>query len=162
MEEMSRYKIPWENLKRVFVFVRFEIKNDKNCQIADAILYGMKNHVTNEELCDMLIQAMPEWKEKFHTKTEIKQEILYNEELEQFIVHAVELMKDHLEIQHYDLAYDLADMLHALPDIVLANEKNGLKNYWKIYVKPVQKKWDLKLLEEFKYLFKRGGSTRRG
>ena len=110
----------------------------------------------------MLVQIMPEWKGRFYTKTGVKQEVLYKKELEQFIVRAVELMRDNLEIQHYDLAYDLADMLHALPDIVLANGKNGLKNYWKIYVKPVQKKWNCDLLEEFKYLFKRAGGVQRG
>lgn len=154
-------EITWKNLERVFVFVRFEIKNDKNCLIADAIIVGIKNHVTNEELCDMLIEAMPEWKGRFHKETGVKQEVLYNEELEQFIVRAVELMKDNLEIQRYDLAYDLADMLHALPGIILANKKNGLKSYWKIYVKSVQKRWNCELLEEFKYLFK-GGGVQRG
>ncbi len=159
----GRWELVWENLESVFVFIRFEIKNNKNCQVADlgrimeVIINGIKNHIENEQLCDMLVQIMPEWKGRFRTKTEVKQEVICNEELEQFIVHAVELMKDNLEIQHYDLAYDLADMLHALPNIVLANEKNGLKRYWKIYVIPVQKKWNRKLLKEFKYLFKRAG-----
>ena len=48
------------------------------------------------------------------------------------------------------MAYDIADMLHVLPEIVIANQKKRLKQYWKIYVKPFHKKWKCNIFNEFK------------
>ena len=54
------------------------------------------------------------------------------------------------QIQEYKMAYDIADMLHVLPEIVIANQKKRLKQYWKIYVKPFHKKWKCNIFNEFK------------
>lgn len=54
------------------------------------------------------------------------------------MIRALELMKTHILAQEYYTAYDIADMLHVLPEIVIDNNK-GLKQYWKNYVKPFKK-----------------------
>ena len=93
---------------------------------------------------------MPKWKGQLILKECDMQEIMLNRQLKEFIIRALEFMKEHLLHQNYETAYDIADMLHVLPEIVVDNKKKELKLYWKGYVKPFQKKWKCKVFNEWK------------
>jgi len=140
----------WRNLKTIFIFIRFDIKNKKNVQVTDAVIKIIEENCTLEEMCKKILNIMPEWTEQLIIEGNEKK-LICKKELKIFIIRALELMKISIELQNDKMAYDIADMLHALPDIIIANRKNCLKEYWKIYVKPVQKKW--KIFKEFKYVF---------
>ena len=44
------------------------------------------------------------------------------------------MMEEYLATNAYDAAYDIADLLHVLPDIVIRGNEKQLKRYWKVYV----------------------------
>lgn len=139
----------WKNLQRIFVFLRFDIKNKNNSNVIDIIIKVINNNNSNEEMCKMIVYIMPKWKgqlivEENEEQENEGQELIFNIQLKQFIIRALEVMKSNLLAQEYEIAYDIADILQALPDIVIANNKKGLKQYWKVYIKPFQKKWKCK------------------
>lgn len=141
----------WKNLQRIFVFLRFDIKAKHNSYIIDIIIKVINNNISNEEMCKMIFYIMPEWEEQLIVEEGDVQELIFNIQLKQFIIRALELMKTNILIQEYEIAYDIADMLQGLPEIVIANNRKGLKQYWKIYVKPFQKKWNCKTFNEWKH-----------
>ncbi len=87
----------------------------------------------------MIFYLMPRWKGQLIVEEGELQELIFNSKLKEFTIRALELMKTYIMAQEYELAYELADMLHALPEIVIDKNKKGLKQYWKNYVKPFQK-----------------------
>lgn len=144
----------WKNLQRIFVFLRFDIKNKNNSQIIDIIINVINNNTNNDEMCKMIFYIMPKWKGQLISEEDELQELIFDMQLKQFIIRALELMKTNILIQQYEIAYDIADMLQGLPEIVIANNKKGLKQYWEIYVKPFQKKWGCTTFNEWKNFFK--------
>lgn len=140
----------WKNLQRIFVFIRFDIKDKKNSHVIDIVTKVIDNDMTNDEMCKMIVCLMPKWKGQLILKECDMQEIMLNRQLKEFIIRALEFMKEHLLYQNYETAYDIADMLHVLPEIVVDNKKKELKLYWKDYVKPFQKKWKCKVFNEWK------------
>lgn len=140
----------WKNLQRIFVFIRFDIKDKNNSHVIDIVIKVIDNDMTNDEMCKMIVCLMPKWKGQLILKECDMQEIMLNRQLKEFIIRALEFMKEHLLYQNYGTAYDIADMLHVLPEIVVDNKKKELKLYWKDYVKPFQKKWKCKVFNEWK------------
>ena len=149
----------WKNLERIFIFLRFDIKNKNNSHVIDIIIKAINNNNSNEEMCKMIFYTMPKWKEQLILKEDERKELIFCMQLKQFIIRALELMKTNILIQEYEMAYDIADMLQGLPEIVIANNKKGLKQYWKIYVKPFQKKWKCKVFNECKNSIVRDRAT---
>ncbi|MBD5088423.1 MAG: hypothetical protein HDT30_06360 [Clostridiales bacterium] len=145
----------WKKLHRIFVLLRFDIKNKNNSHVIDIIIKAIINKSSNQEMFKMIFYIMPSWKSQLIVERDDEQEIICNTKLEQFIIRSLELMKTNISIQKYKMAYDIADTLHVLPEIVIANQKKGLKQYWKIYVKPFQKKWRCNIFDEFKVVFMR-------
>ena len=83
----------------------------------------------------MIYCLMPKWKGQLIVEEAELQEMIPDKQIKEFFIRALELMKTHILAQEYDIAYDIADMLHVLPEIVIDNNK-GLKQYWKNFVKP--------------------------
>ena len=142
----------WKNLERIFIFLRFDIKNKNNSHVIDIIIKAINNNNSNEEMCKMIFYTMPKWKEQLILKEDERKELIFCMQLKQFIIRALELMKTNILIQEYEMAYDIADMLQGLPEIVIANNKKGLKQYWKIYVKPFQKNGSVRYLMSVRIL----------
>ncbi len=140
----------WKNLQKIYVFLRFDIKDKNNSHVIDIIINVINNNISNEKMCRMIFYIMPKWKRQLMDEEGEGQELIFNIQIKQFIIRALELMKTNILIQEYEIAYDIADMLQGLPEIVIANNKKGLKKYWKIYVKPFQKKWRCKTFNEWK------------
>lgn len=145
----------WKNLHRIFVLLRFDIKNKNNSHVIDIIIKAINNKSSNQEMCKMIFYIMSNWKSQLIVERYDEQEIICNTKLEQFIIKALELMKINISIQKYEIAYDIADMLHVLPEVVIANQKKSMKQYWKIFVKRFQKKWRCNIFDEFKVVFMR-------
>jgi len=47
-----------------------------------------------------------------------------------------------LQLKNFDLAYDLADAIHCLPNIIAENNFTIPKSYWKSHVQYYRNKWD--------------------
>lgn len=143
----------WENLERIFINIRFDIRNKDNYQVADTIIKVINNNVSNEEMCKMIFDINPKWKNKLIFGETEEKELNLDREIELFIIRAVELIKDTISTHEYEIAYDVADILQGLYGIIVTNQKKGLKQYWKIYVKPFQKKWNSNVFNVFKHTF---------
>lgn len=103
----------WENMHRVLVFTRADIYKDKNPEIIKDLISQIQEEVTNDEL---------------------------HKEAKDFSIRTLQVVYEELVAKNYDVAYDIVDMLHAFPHVVLRNDIKELKRYRKVYVKPLIKK----------------------
>lgn len=150
----------WVNLERIFIFIRFDIRNKDNYQVVDIIIKAIKNNVNNEEMCKMIFKIMPKWRTQLVVKGMEDKEMIIPGKLEIFLIRAVELIKDTISTQEYEIAYDTADILQGLYGIVIGMQKRWRrywqkkkwKQYWQQYLKPFQKKWDYDVFYEFKHI----------
>jgi len=143
----------WKNLERIFIQLRFDIKNQNNSQIVDIVIRAINNNLSNFELCEMISCLMPTWKKQFIFNSIEQTEITCSKEIKLFMIKALDFMKNCLSNLQYDIAYDIADILQGLYGILLADSKKSLKQYWKIYIKPFQKKWNSDIFYNFKDTF---------
>ncbi len=100
----------WKNFQRIFVFLRFDIKDKNNFHIIDIIIKVINNNISNEEMCKMIFYIMPKWKGQLIVEEGEWQEMILNTQLKQFTIRALELMKTNILNQEYEIAYDIADM----------------------------------------------------
>ena len=64
-----------------------------------------------------------------------------------FIVRTIKLLRDILVAQHYWIAYDISDMLMALPEKEEMNDRNIVFDYNCKYIKPFNGKYPFRLPE---------------
>lgn len=43
----------WKNLQRIFVFIRFDVKDNNNLYIIETIIEVINNNIDNNEMCKM-------------------------------------------------------------------------------------------------------------
>ena len=153
----------WHNLHRILTYIRFDIRNcsnKNNCYVIDAILDSFYKKLGNEELCAAILKRMPEWETHLLLYNEKNESIDSPLELELFFIKALELIQEILVSQNNNMmAYDAVDMLHCLPEIIVANansEYNGnrsLQQYWRSYVEPFERKWNCTSFEPYHTFF---------
>lgn len=143
----------WENLERIFIWMRFDIENQNNEQITDIIIQSITQNLTNLELYKAISNLMPEWKTRLISNRPDQKDLRCSSEITLFIIKALKFLKISLQTQHYQISYDITDILQGLYGVLLANSKKSLKQYWKIYIKPFQKKHHTTIFQEFKNTF---------
>lgn len=79
----------WKNFHRIFVFLRFDIKNKNNVHVIDIIIKVINNNIRNEEMCQMIFNVMPKWKGQLVVEDEECQEVLSDIQLKQFTIKAI-------------------------------------------------------------------------
>lgn len=139
------------NFQRIMVFLRADIKNERSNNISYILSQTFDNSLNNKEMCDAIIKIMPDWKTQLQYGESENQVV--QEEIIEFIKQTMQIMGDSLSANEFDFAYDIADILHVLPDIVIRNEKKGLKEYWEVYIEKFNKKWQFDELTRFKRYF---------
>ena len=139
------------NLQRIMVFLRFDIKNKRNNDILCILIQAFDGLISNKEMCDAIVKIMPDWKTQL--KYEESENQFVQEKVIEFVKKAMQILGDSLSTHEFDIAYDIADILHVLPDIVIQNEKKSLKKYWKVYIEGFNKKWQCDALAKFKRYF---------
>lgn len=145
----------WINFHRIMVFIRFDIYSAYNYEVINIIIDSIKNRSSNDEMCTNVIRIVPMWKNQLLLKGRGEDcEIQEDKEIVKFVVCALENIKDYLINDNYDISYDLLDILQALPDMECYFQKTYLKKYWKIYIKPFEKKWKRSIFEDVEYIFK--------
>ena len=139
------------NLHRIMVFIRFDIKNKRNNDILCILIQSFDGLIDNKDMCDAIVRIMPDW--KVQLIREELEDLFIHEKIIEFVKKAMEIARDNLNTNEFDIAYDIADILHVLPDIVIQNDKKGLKKYWKVYIERFNKKWKCDALARFKRYF---------
>ncbi|MDE6233152.1 MAG: hypothetical protein K2M60_07385 [Lachnospiraceae bacterium] len=86
----------WKNLHRIFVFIRFDIKDKKNSHVIDIIINAINSNIRNDEMCKLIYCLMPKWKGQLIVEETELQEMIPNKQIKEFIIRALELMKTHI------------------------------------------------------------------
>lgn len=139
------------NIQRIMVFLRSDIKNKKNIDIIYILIQAFDGLINNKEMCDEIIKIIPDWKTQLIY--EGYEYCFVQKEIIDFVKIAIQIMVDSLRSNKFDIAYDIADILHVLPDVVIQKQKKGLKKYWKTYVERFNNKWKSDDLAKFRKYF---------
>ena len=105
-----------ENMYRSLVLVRSDVQNSKNIEIMKMLISSLEKEMS---ACEVKKQSMD------------------------FAKTALYMVQTKLEEGEYELAYDLVDMLHAFPQVLMAKDEKQEAEYWEIYVRPVMEKWEI-------------------
>lgn len=140
------------NLQRVMVFLRSDIKSKKNIDILCILIQAFDGLINNKEMYDEIIKIIPDWKTQLIY--ERYEYCFVQKEIIDFVKIAIQIMVNNLRANKFDIAYDIADILHVLPDVIIQKEKKGLKKYWKTYVERFNNKWKCEDLTKFKKYFR--------
>lgn len=149
------------NFHKVIVIIRYNIHNPENITLINDLKFILKNNYSNEEMINiinkrnLLVNENIQFKkgEVFH----IEKDYLNNEESEiakEFLIYAFNKIEYFINQNMFEMAYDIVDVIHVFPELFIDYNKIKLKKYWKIYIKPFQKKWKDKMFNEVKFLFK--------
>ncbi len=139
-----------ENLKRIMILLRSDIRNRRGRELVHLFRQAFQSQMSNGELCGEMMEMMPEWCSWLSCgETPARDEVWVQEELAAFISQALEVMEETLHADEFEMAYDLADMLHVVPDVIVKNDKMSMKSYWKRFVVPFHKKWNCNIFHKF-------------
>lgn len=136
------------NIQRILVFVRFDIKNPVNIQFIDAIIACLNTNIENEGLVNLIVNIEKKLKEQLVLERDI--EIEYQDNSIKFMLQILEIIRGALKEKNYIMAYDMVDMLHIFPEIIITNQKKGIRSYWKRCVNPILKKWKVSEISDIK------------
>lgn len=93
------------------------------------------------------------WYYVYHNNVYVNQQLLENEQIYHLLIKLCNMLTQLLEKNNFEKAYDLADCIHCLPNIIAENNLKIPKSYWKIHLKKYRNQWDRSFLkEEEKYL----------
>lgn len=155
---------------RIFVYVRSEINNPINGILLTTINRYIVE-VLNENYLDfnifkkdiMNILNNDTSNQEFFERALNFNNALYTDNVGE-IIRYLPIIREtilesckYLKENNFDRAYDLIDMIHALPDAILYKKEWNDRKFWKTYIKPYRKKWiNQFLLENEKKLVKKG------
>lgn len=128
----------WELLARIGVILRSDIDNKFNLKIVSTlkdVLYGLK---PADELIEMLNEKnyLPEMRyEGWFVGTPVP-----NEETA-FVVQSVNVLYTALSNGNTELAYDVADVIQAMPEKRFLSDKVSVEVFNSVYIGTVNKKW---------------------
>lgn len=70
--------------------------------------------------------------------------------IEKFICQSLDILLKAIEKREMELIYDISDMLQGIPNIEYWEIAKNMRYYWRDYVKPVKRKWNLYELDRYK------------
>ena len=141
----------WELLARIGVILRSDIENENNLKIISYlkdVFYGLKDA---DELIDMLNEKryLPEMRyEGRYVGIPVP-----NEETA-FAVQAVNVLYTSLCNGNTELAYDIADVIQALPEKRFLYDKVSVDCFNSVYIGSFNRKWKENILPELLVLRK--------
>ena len=141
----------WINFHRLMVFIMFDIYNINNIKIVNCLIDTLDCNYSNDRMCKILAQIQPDFDKQFiNGISRCENSFL---KFSDFILSALLLLRERLMRQDYEMAFDICDMLQGLPEFDYCYCVSNLKNYWKIYVKPFNRKWNIKFFKKYENVF---------
>ena len=123
------------NMQRIFTFIRFDIKNEQNIEVIRIILQKMSS--TNSNFVNAL-------KGHFDNTDQLLLEdgdIIENCEITGFMKDMLAELENSLMQGTYAYSYDIIDLIHFLPELIISNNKKQIKSFWKTNAKNFMEKW---------------------
>ncbi|MCR4796112.1 MULTISPECIES: hypothetical protein [Ruminococcus] len=125
-------------IKETAKFIRENPKSPDSLCCAEA-LFGIINHTMSKEAAVSAISSI------------LMKNVSINDNVSNgataFVVKSVQLMRDILVAQHYYIAYDLAELLMALPNKEYISDRNFVFDYNCTYIRPFNRKYPFRLPE---------------
>lgn len=133
----------WIDFERIMVFIRFNITRNENIEIIDIIKKFFDGNISKQEMLIQIIHIMPEWENQLILEEGNNYQDNYLEC--SFIRQSLSCVKDYLLKSEFNVAYDIVDMLHAFPGVILNGDKGEKERFKETYLKPLVRKWNLTL-----------------
>lgn len=71
-------------------------------------------------------------------------------EAEQFILYSLDLLLEAIQKEEFLMVYDISDMLQGMPNVEYWQLKKNMRYYWRDYVIPVEKRWQIEGFYKYK------------
>ena len=134
------------------VCLRNDIMNDNNIAITSVLLEAFSNNITNDSMCDKIDLINVPWNKQLKRNIDIYN-VSYDEYYNHFIVETLFFFKDLLLSKQYKIAYQIADILHILPEVIFENNKKSKKDFWKSFIIPFEKNNNITFFKKMKKTF---------
>ena len=144
-----------QNFHRILVLVRLDIRCTTNVSIFQLLLERLRGERENELMYKEIISV-----DGKYGAVLLQEECAFQEKIQNterfcpMFERMLEEVIDAIGKQEYEYAYDMVDVFEVLPNIILEESTKSLKQYWKIYIKPFEKKWKKNIFSEFEGIFK--------
>lgn len=152
------------NIQRVIVLIRFDIKDSENIKLINILIKSLKNNNTNTQMIKEFesLNTSSKMQKKFDLwrlkqSKELSRELTQEEKniIDTILIYSLSEVEELIKKALYEKANDIIDAIHGIPEVFIEDKRiRDLKKYWKIYIKPFQKKWKSAYFNEIKILFK--------
>lgn len=139
------------NIHMLLINIRFKITDTFNVKIIENIIRCLNCTLNNVEFVKLITEVDSKLLQQLVMEDGDKIKIFNSYKV--FMVDMLEITIDELYKNNYDLAYDIIDMLHVLPEIMLSEDRRAIRRYYKFYVKPIVKKWNFCKISHLKRYF---------
>lgn len=113
--------------------IRQDIQNEKNTEYVKILATAFCKGLSNVKMVNGLLNMEPELKRHLLPRNseiyDVKKEDIA------FIENTLYRVQAKLQEKDYKTAYDIVDMLHVFPQVILSGDKKKREEYWKVYVK---------------------------
>lgn len=153
------------DISAALILIRNNIKSNTNCLVIAKIaeILGAGNHFFEDNQIRKAIASIEEldkekWQFVYYNNVYVKHHFLKSDYIYFLLIDLCEQLKTFINQNNYEKAYDLADCIHCLPEILADNGFAIPTTYWKAYIKKYRKKWDKGFLKKYEKIIRR--STR--
>ncbi len=143
-----------KNIYKLMILMRKNIYNQNNQLICEMILQIIDCKGSNKEMLSKLNKILDTKEYLNFFDFGNSEYVTVNRTELNILIIVLGKVKNSLNSKRYDLAYDLLDGLHILPEIMADNKEIDLNSYWKVYFKNTLKKYDDKDIELIRKCFK--------
>lgn len=125
----------FENMYRILVLIRSNIRDKKNIEVLEVLITSVEKEWKNTEVIGVISEIMPDLKRQLLLQNDKCYKL--TDEAKEYLLRTLHIAQKGLIESRYDVAYDVVDMLHVFPHVIIANDRQQTEDYWKIYVTPV-------------------------
>ena len=135
---MTHYLVT--NIVKVATYMRFDIRNINNKVCLELIMQAIEGNVTDVQFSQQIGTL---YKIILQSETEDDEQV--PKAIEDMVTRLCEALKSALNACNYEFAYDIADIIQAIPEREYWYDKNAMKSWQKVYIRLVEKKWRVDL-----------------
>lgn len=95
------------------------------------------------------------WEFAYHNNAYVTHYTMNKPAINDLLIKLLENLLYLLNNKDFEMAYDLVDSVHCLPEIIADNNMTIPKSFWKIFIKDYQNRWDKDFLKFEKKRYKR-------
>lgn len=101
------------------------------------------------------------WHLVYHNNLYANYRLIKDDNIYLVLLNSVGALKRLIQNHEFAQAFDLADCIHALPEILADNNISIPKSFWKTYIKKYRKKWNRSFLKDEEKALRKAMRRRR-